>query len=60
MFMCDEGFVWQNGDSSSVCGANGLWTPLTMVCEGKSCEHPSTAHTLGFVLAALPHCELEV
>ncbi|XP_049434040.1 sushi domain-containing protein 1 isoform X1 [Epinephelus fuscoguttatus] len=35
MFVCDEGFVWRSGDNSSVCGANGLWRGLTMVCEAK-------------------------
>lgn len=38
MFGCDEGFVWRSGDNSSVCGADGLWTGLTMVCEGNKTQ----------------------
>lgn len=33
-FACDEGFIWARGDNTSVCGVNGLWRGLTMVCEG--------------------------
>ncbi|XP_075879180.1 sushi, von Willebrand factor type A, EGF and pentraxin domain-containing protein 1 isoform X2 [Nelusetta ayraudi] len=39
-FACDKGFVQREGDSSSVCGADGLWTPPTMVCEEVDCGPP--------------------
>ncbi|XP_029296546.1 sushi domain-containing protein 1-like isoform X2 [Cottoperca gobio] len=35
VFDCDEGFVWRSGDRSSVCGADGRWRRLSMVCEAK-------------------------
>lgn len=37
-FACDKGFIQREGDSSSLCGADGKWTPTTMVCEGNRCE----------------------
>ncbi|XP_029961292.1 sushi domain-containing protein 1 isoform X2 [Salarias fasciatus] len=39
-FVCDDGFVWRRGDNRSVCGADGLWTRPTMVCEEVSCGAP--------------------
>ncbi|XP_029961294.1 sushi domain-containing protein 1 isoform X3 [Salarias fasciatus] len=41
-FVCDDGFVWRRGDNRSVCGADGLWTRPTMVCEEISCGPPVT------------------
>ncbi|XP_029366552.1 sushi domain-containing protein 1 isoform X4 [Echeneis naucrates] len=41
-FVCDEGFFWANGDNTSVCGADGLWTRTSMVCEEVDCGQPST------------------
>ncbi|TMS01705.1 Sushi domain-containing protein 1 [Larimichthys crocea] len=46
MFGCDEGFVWRSGDNSSVCGADGLWTGLTMVCEAKCGPVPFIANSV--------------
>ncbi|XP_054466737.1 sushi domain-containing protein 1 isoform X2 [Anoplopoma fimbria] len=40
VFVCDEGFVWRNGDNSSVCGADGLWKGPNMVCEVVDCGQP--------------------
>ncbi|KAL6114698.1 susd1 [Pungitius sinensis] len=34
-FVCEEGFIWRSGDNSSVCGADGGWKGLNMVCEAK-------------------------
>ncbi|XP_071338126.1 sushi domain-containing protein 1 isoform X4 [Trachinotus anak] len=39
-FVCDEGFIWAGGDNTSVCGANGLWSGTTMVCEEILCGDP--------------------
>ncbi|KAK2837695.1 hypothetical protein Q5P01_014907 [Channa striata] len=39
-FGCDEGFTWTSGDNSSVCGADGLWTGPTIVCEEVDCGSP--------------------
>ncbi|XP_050931096.1 sushi domain-containing protein 1 isoform X4 [Lates calcarifer] len=39
-FACDEGFIWARGDNTSVCGVNGLWRGLTMVCEEVDCGSP--------------------
>ncbi|KAM6931430.1 sushi domain-containing protein 1 [Xenentodon cancila] len=39
-FVCDEGFVWRRGHNTSVCGANGLWRGLTLVCEEVLCGNP--------------------
>uniref|UniRef100_A0A672GQV9 Sushi domain containing 1 n=1 Tax=Salarias fasciatus TaxID=181472 RepID=A0A672GQV9_SALFA len=47
-FVCDDGFVWRRGDNRSVCGADGLWTRPTMVCEEVDCGSPP----------ALPHSHL--
>ncbi|GLD52543.1 sushi domain-containing protein 1-like isoform X6 [Lates japonicus] len=44
-FACDEGFIWARGDSTSVCGANGLWRGLTMVCEAKCGPVPFLANS---------------
>ena len=33
-WVCDEGFLWGSGPNTSVCGADGLWSGPTMVCEG--------------------------
>lgn len=37
-FMCDEGFRRRrrSGDNSSVCGADGRWSPVSLWCEGKN------------------------
>ncbi|TKS77984.1 Sushi domain-containing protein 1 [Collichthys lucidus] len=45
-FSCDEGFVWRSGDNTSVCGADGLWTALTMVCEAKCGPVPFIANSV--------------
>ncbi|XP_071338122.1 sushi domain-containing protein 1 isoform X2 [Trachinotus anak] len=47
-FVCDEGFIWAGGDNTSVCGANGLWSGTTMVCEEVDCGSPP----------ALPHSHM--
>ncbi|XP_068461502.1 sushi domain-containing protein 1 isoform X7 [Clinocottus analis] len=47
-FVCDEGFVWRSGNSSSVCGADGLWKGPNMVCEEIDCGSPP----------ALPHSHM--
>lgn len=33
-FECDEGFLWRSGNNTSICGADGLWRGLSMICEG--------------------------
>lgn len=38
-FRCDEGFTWRGGGNASVCGADGLWTPADIRCEGKHRFH---------------------
>ncbi|XP_035022888.2 sushi domain-containing protein 1 isoform X5 [Hippoglossus stenolepis] len=38
--VCDEGFIWGSGHNTSVCGADGLWSGPTMVCEEISCGLP--------------------
>lgn len=45
-FTCDEGFMWRSGDNSSVCGADGLWTPASIKCEGKNTP---SIHNMGQV-----------
>nr|XP_020455048.1 sushi domain-containing protein 1 isoform X3 [Monopterus albus] len=45
MFVCDEGFVWRGGENSSVCGADGVWRGLTMVCEAKCGPVPLLANS---------------
>ncbi|XP_069557700.1 sushi domain-containing protein 1 isoform X1 [Brachyistius frenatus] len=45
---CDDGFVWRSGDNSSVCGADGLWTGRSLVCEEVDCGSPP----------ALPHSHM--
>uniref|UniRef100_A0A4W6E5G5 Sushi domain containing 1 n=1 Tax=Lates calcarifer TaxID=8187 RepID=A0A4W6E5G5_LATCA len=44
-FACDEGFIWARGDNTSVCGVNGLWRGLTMVCEAKCGPVPFLANS---------------
>lgn len=46
-FGCDAGFQRTGGDSSSVCGADGLWTPASIRCEGKDMQpiHPIQRHS---------------
>ncbi|XP_029961295.1 sushi domain-containing protein 1 isoform X4 [Salarias fasciatus] len=44
-FVCDDGFVWRRGDNRSVCGADGLWTRPTMVCEAECGPFPVLAHS---------------
>uniref|UniRef100_A0A665WS71 Sushi domain containing 1 n=1 Tax=Echeneis naucrates TaxID=173247 RepID=A0A665WS71_ECHNA len=44
-FVCDEGFFWANGDNTSVCGADGLWTRTSMVCEAKCGPVPFLANS---------------
>ncbi|KAL6114700.1 susd1 [Pungitius sinensis] len=39
-FVCEEGFIWRSGDNSSVCGADGGWKGLNMVCEEVDCGAP--------------------
>uniref|UniRef100_A0A147B6G9 Sushi domain containing 1 n=1 Tax=Fundulus heteroclitus TaxID=8078 RepID=A0A147B6G9_FUNHE len=39
-FGCDEGFVWQRGSNSSVCGADGAWSGPSLVCEEILCGNP--------------------
>ncbi|XP_056888699.1 sushi domain-containing protein 1 isoform X5 [Takifugu flavidus] len=46
-FACDEGFMWRSGDNSSVCGADGLWSPASIKCEEVDCgppPHPPHTH----------------
>ncbi|XP_035022889.2 sushi domain-containing protein 1 isoform X6 [Hippoglossus stenolepis] len=38
--VCDEGFIWGSGHNTSVCGADGLWSGPTMVCEEIDCQEP--------------------
>ncbi|CAG02463.1 unnamed protein product [Tetraodon nigroviridis] len=49
-FMCDEGFRRRrSGDNSSVCGADGRWSPVSLWCEEIDCGPPLDlphAHTL--------------
>ncbi|XP_029296537.1 LOW QUALITY PROTEIN: sushi, von Willebrand factor type A, EGF and pentraxin domain-containing protein 1-like [Cottoperca gobio] len=49
VFDCDEGFVWRSGDRSSVCGADGRWRRLSMVCEDVDCGSPP----------AVPHSRMQ-
>ncbi|XP_060928372.1 sushi domain-containing protein 1 isoform X2 [Limanda limanda] len=39
-WVCDEGFIWGSGHNTSVCGADGLWSGPTMVCEEIDCQEP--------------------
>ncbi|XP_062240820.1 sushi domain-containing protein 1 isoform X3 [Platichthys flesus] len=39
-WVCDEGFIWGSGHNTSVCGADGLWSGPTMVCEEVDCGSP--------------------
>ncbi|XP_061841960.1 sushi domain-containing protein 1 isoform X6 [Nerophis lumbriciformis] len=48
-FDCDEGSVKRSGNNVSLCGADGLWTETTLVCEEISCGPPQ----------ALPHTNLQ-
>ncbi|XP_034450998.1 sushi domain-containing protein 1 isoform X5 [Hippoglossus hippoglossus] len=41
--VCDEGFIWGSGHNTSVCGADGLWSGPTMVCEEVDCGSPPPA-----------------
>ncbi|XP_053277415.1 sushi domain-containing protein 1 isoform X3 [Pleuronectes platessa] len=47
-WVCDEGFIWGSGHNTSVCGADGLWSGPTMVCEEVDCGSP----------AARPHSQM--
>ncbi|XP_035022886.1 sushi domain-containing protein 1 isoform X2 [Hippoglossus stenolepis] len=40
--VCDEGFIWGSGHNTSVCGADGLWSGPTMVCEVVDCGQPAS------------------
>uniref|UniRef100_A0A665WS76 Sushi domain containing 1 n=1 Tax=Echeneis naucrates TaxID=173247 RepID=A0A665WS76_ECHNA len=40
LYQCQSGFFWANGDNTSVCGADGLWTRTSMVCEEVDCGPP--------------------
>ncbi|XP_061841955.1 sushi domain-containing protein 1 isoform X3 [Nerophis lumbriciformis] len=39
-FDCDEGSVKRSGNNVSLCGADGLWTETTLVCEVVYCGPP--------------------
>ncbi|XP_061907550.1 sushi domain-containing protein 1 isoform X4 [Entelurus aequoreus] len=39
-FDCDEGSVKRSGNKVSLCGAEGLWTETTLVCEEVTCQEP--------------------
>ncbi|XP_061907551.1 sushi domain-containing protein 1 isoform X5 [Entelurus aequoreus] len=39
-FDCDEGSVKRSGNKVSLCGAEGLWTETTLVCEVVHCGPP--------------------
>ncbi|XP_061763014.1 sushi domain-containing protein 1 isoform X5 [Nerophis ophidion] len=39
-FDCDEGSVKRSGNNVSLCGADGLWTETTLVCEEITCQEP--------------------
>ncbi|XP_061763013.1 sushi domain-containing protein 1 isoform X4 [Nerophis ophidion] len=39
-FDCDEGSVKRSGNNVSLCGADGLWTETTLVCEVVHCGPP--------------------
>ncbi|XP_035022891.2 sushi domain-containing protein 1 isoform X8 [Hippoglossus stenolepis] len=43
--VCDEGFIWGSGHNTSVCGADGLWSGPTMVCEAKCGPVPFLANS---------------
>ncbi|XP_077378716.1 sushi domain-containing protein 1 isoform X2 [Festucalex cinctus] len=47
-FECADGFVRRSGSSNSLCGADGLWRGLSVICEEKTCGPPQT----------LPHTNL--
>ncbi|XP_057687738.1 sushi domain-containing protein 1 isoform X4 [Corythoichthys intestinalis] len=44
-FECDEGFLWKSGNNTSQCGADGLWSKLTMICEAMCGPVPLLAHS---------------
>ncbi|XP_060928373.1 sushi domain-containing protein 1 isoform X3 [Limanda limanda] len=44
-WVCDEGFIWGSGHNTSVCGADGLWSGPTMVCEAKCGPVPFLANS---------------
>uniref|UniRef100_A0A3Q2YQ22 Sushi domain containing 1 n=1 Tax=Hippocampus comes TaxID=109280 RepID=A0A3Q2YQ22_HIPCM len=41
-FECDHGFLWRSGKNTSICGADGLWRGLSMICEAIDCGSPPT------------------
>ncbi|XP_077416383.1 sushi domain-containing protein 1 isoform X4 [Vanacampus margaritifer] len=41
-FDCDDGFLRRSGSNKSLCGADGLWRGLSMICEEISCGKPHT------------------
>ncbi|XP_064153479.1 sushi domain-containing protein 1 isoform X6 [Anguilla rostrata] len=40
-YICDRGYYSGNGKTRSVCGANGLWEDITMLCEEINCGPPA-------------------
>ncbi|XP_035235282.1 sushi domain-containing protein 1 isoform X7 [Anguilla anguilla] len=40
-YICDRGYYSVNGKTRSVCGANGLWEDITMLCEEINCGPPA-------------------
>ncbi|XP_051924666.1 sushi domain-containing protein 1 isoform X7 [Hippocampus zosterae] len=41
-FECDHGFLWRSGNNTSICGADGLWRGLSMICAAIDCGSPPT------------------
>ncbi|XP_054628790.1 sushi domain-containing protein 1 isoform X2 [Dunckerocampus dactyliophorus] len=48
-FVCGEGFLLRSGNNTSLCGADGLWSTTTMVCEEILCGKPPTLPDTGYV-----------
>ncbi|XP_057687733.1 sushi domain-containing protein 1 isoform X1 [Corythoichthys intestinalis] len=48
-FECDEGFLWKSGNNTSQCGADGLWSKLTMICEEILCGKPNNVPHTGHI-----------
>ncbi|XP_077416384.1 sushi domain-containing protein 1 isoform X5 [Vanacampus margaritifer] len=44
-FDCDDGFLRRSGSNKSLCGADGLWRGLSMICEAKCGPIPFLAHS---------------
>ncbi|XP_077571944.1 sushi domain-containing protein 1-like isoform X2 [Stigmatopora nigra] len=49
MFECDQGFRWRSGTNTSQCGADGLWSRTTMICDEILCGNPHKVPHTGHI-----------